>query len=126
MVLLTVGVGEGTIACMAVGTTVGTEVGDECVASGVAMGVTTDAFIGGFGRIRTKGACVGAGVAKMTAGSGVAKVIWDLASEGVSTGIGAFWTATIMSDTFTESDGTLATSIIQVPSFCFLAAKSYG
>ena len=79
MVLLAVGVGEYTIACIAVGTAVG----DEYVGSGVATGVATDTFVGGFGRVRTRGACVGVGVARMTAGSGVAKVTWDLASEGV-------------------------------------------
>ena len=122
MVLLAVGVGESTIACIAVGTAVG----DEYVGSGVATGVATDTFVGGFGRVRTRGACVGVGVARMTAGSGVAKVTWDLASEGVSTGVGVSWKTTRISDTFTESDGTPTTSIIQVPSFCFLAAKSYG
>ena len=124
MPLPTVGVGEGTITCIPVGTVVV----DECMASGVATGVATDTFVGGLGRVRIKCVCVGVGVAGMTVGSGVAKVTWDWdgAWEGVSTGVGVSWTATIMSDTFTESNGTPTASITQAPSFCFLAAKSYG
>ncbi len=62
----------------------------------------------------------------MTAGSGVAKVTWGSTSEGASTSVGVSWTATRMSDNFTESYGTPTISIIQVPSLCLLAAKSYG